>query len=717
MILSGLLLLLFVTTLAAGENEPTVYNRIMENIRKDHQSPEANAENEAARWLKQLNKKGAFDDIDYANRGQASWQPLQHLYRMYTWAVAYTSSQNHKDSPELHKAITQALTYWHETHPTSPNWYMQQIACPQLMGVILILMRVSPKGLPPELEKKLIGRMEDEGGRPDQKGSQGTAANKLSIALHWVYRGCLTQDDKTLAFGIEQAYQPVRLTTDQGLQYDYSYQQHGKQLYIGGYGMEIVEGVSKLALYTRQTPYALPEEKLNLLGKFIRETYIPVIRGRFFLYNVLGRGLSKENNLNQTVLIPALRRMLLLDPGHASVYQESIDRISGNKTPDHGLTPLHTHFWCSDYTLHQRPAYTFDVRMASVYTSRNENGNGENLKGFFLTEGATTIVEEGNEYENIFPVWDWSKIPGTTTPAIEQIPLPGQWEKPGTSTFAGGVSDGKYGVSAYAMDEKQFGINTSARKSWFMFDNEIVCLGAGITSASPDNICTTVNQCLLQGDVFVSAGDSCRRLALGKHHFNRPAWIRHQGIGYFFNETADVHIENRKKEGNWKAIRNAYADKPVAKEVLSIWIEHGKKPANAGYAYTIVPAQPASGEIRYPSEGIAIVKNTPDIQAVQHQELHCLGIVFHRPGTFVCDQFSLEAGTACVLLLSDMNRKEIKVHLSDPSRLQAVIKLKAVIPGAGEREYAVTMPVHPDPYAGSTQHYVLDIESLTLRKP
>jgi chondroitin AC lyase len=701
----------------AGENRQTLYDLIMENIRKDHQTVGDKTETEVARWFEQADDQGKFYDIDYANRAQTNWRPIQHLYRVYAWAQAYTSSQHYKDSPELRKAIARALTYWHETHPTSANWYMQQIACPQLMGTILILMRSSSEGLPPELEEKLTGRMKEEGGWPDQKGSQGTAANKISIALHWIYRGCLTKDEKTLSFGIGQAYQPVAFTCDEGIQYDYSYQQHGKQLYIGGYGAEIAEIISKLALYCQYTPYALPEEKLNLLGKFIREAYIPAIRGHHFLYNVLGRGVSRENSLNQTRFIPVLRRMLLLDSGHASVYQAAIDRIGGKETPDYGLTPSNAHFWCSDYTLHQRPEYTFDVRMVSIYTCRNENGNGENLKGYFLTEGATTIVRNGNEYENIFPVWDWSKIPGTTTPAFGQIPLPKQWQNRGTSAFAGGVSDGKYGVSAYAMDEEQSGIHTSARKSWFMFDDEIVCLGAGIHSDSPHNVCTTVNQCLLQDDVFVSAGDSCIRLDRGRHQFDRLSWIRHQGIGYFFDKASNIHIENEKKEGDWKTINNSYTGKPVEKEVLSIWIDHGGKPYGTGYAYTIVPAQPASGPLRYPSNGIRILTNTSDLQAVGHQGLHLLGIVFHRAGTFTCDRFSLKAGAGCVLLLSDMDKKNVNVYISDPSRSRAVITLETNIYGVGGKEYAIAMPVHPDPYAGSTQHYVMNTENLELRKP
>jgi chondroitin AC lyase len=665
------------TTLMADDGR-TVYGRIMENIRGLHQSPE-NAEGEATRWLGLLDGQGAFGDIDYASRAQTNWPPIQHLDRVYAWAKAYASPHNGRNSPELLEAITRALAYWHEAHPTSTNWFMQQIACPQRMGVILILMRASPEGLPPGLEKKLTARMEEEGGRPDQSGSQGTAANKLSIAMHWVYRGCLTQDEKTLAFGVEQAYQPIQLTAGQGIQYDYSYQQHGKQLYIGGYGTALADDISKLAIYTQHTPYALPQEKLGLLGRFIREACIPAIRGRFFLWNVLGRGISREGHLDQAAFAPTLERMALLDPEHAPVYRQSIGRIRGTATPGQGIEPLHTHFRNSDYTLHQRPAYTFDVRMASVHTCRSENGNGENLKGFFLTEGATAIVEEGNEYENIFPVWDWSKIPGTTTPAMEQIPRPGQWEKPGTSLFAGGVSNGIYGVSAYAMDEKQFGINTAARKAWFMFDNEIVCLGAGIRSDSPYRICTTVNQCLLQADVIVQADNSPGRLASGTHQFSRLSWIRHRGIGYFFEAGADVRIENQTRTGNWRTIRDSAPHKPVAKEVLSIWIDHGQQPSDAGYAYIIVPGQPASEPVKRPSDGIRILQNTPGLQAVEHQGLHCMGIVFYRPGTFTCDRFTLEASAGCVLLLSGMDSDEIDIYLSDPSRSQAAIELKTSI--------------------------------------
>ena len=127
-----------------------------------------------------------------------------------------------------------------------------------------------------------------------------------------------------------------------------------------------------------------------------------------------------------------------------------MERLEGQRPADYGITPLHTHYFRGDYTLHVRPGYTFDVRMVSARTARCEYGNGENLKGYFLSDGSTVISVTGNEYENIFPVWDWCKIPGTTCPQMDTIPrMEKTWTHLGESDFVGGVSDGDLGVVAY----------------------------------------------------------------------------------------------------------------------------------------------------------------------------------------------------------------------------------------------------------------------------
>ena len=68
------------------------------------------------------------------------------------------------------------------------------------------------------------------------------------------------------------------------------------------------------------------------------------------------------------------------------------------------------------------------------------------------------------------------------------------WQTPGTSTFSGEVSDSLYGVTAYAYTLSA--VRTSAKKAWFFFDEEVVCLGTDIQSASAAEINTSLNQCL-----------------------------------------------------------------------------------------------------------------------------------------------------------------------------------------------------------------------------
>lgn len=112
-------------------------------------------------------------------------------------------------------------------------------------------MRSGAKKLPEELERKLLERMKTDGGDP----AKWTGANRTDIALHWIYRSCLSEDSTDLKKAIENAYSPLVYTTQEGFQHDNSYFQHGSQLYIGGYGDEILKGITQIAMYTKGTDY------------------------------------------------------------------------------------------------------------------------------------------------------------------------------------------------------------------------------------------------------------------------------------------------------------------------------------------------------------------------------------------------------------------------------------------------------------------------------
>ncbi|MDR0833309.1 MAG: polysaccharide lyase 8 family protein [Candidatus Symbiothrix sp.] len=603
--------------------------------------------------LSTIQDDGSWADIPLTNRAQTGWLPINHLNRVKNMVLAYTlTGSAYKDNPDLYTKISAALELWHTKNPTSTNWYYQQIGTPQRVGIILILLRAGAKQEHRSLETNMLNRMKTDGGRPDQSGSLGTGANKIDIATHWVYRACLTENADDLEFGTTQVYLPVAFTTGEGLQNDFSYQQHGPQFYTGGYGQSYIRAVTNMVTYTAGTPYAIPDEKLAILNGFTQE-YARMIRGNRFLYNVLGRGNTRKGGLNQSLV--------------TNTFKETPKK--------------HTHYYRSDYTLYTSPEYTFDVRMVSTRTYRNENGNDEGLKGYFLADGATTIVIDGDEYLDIFPTWDWSKIPGVTAPQRTSIPRPAPWGTYGKSTFAGGVSDSIYGVTAFAYTDPDYGINTSAKKAWFFFGNEVVCLGANIQSTAAEVINTTVNQTLLKGDVIVS---------------DNMEWVWHNKIGYVFPEGGNLKLSNNEQSGTWKSINTSQASDTVKKDVFTLWFDHGIKPANANYAYIVVPNVDAAALKAYDKTTIEIVVNSDTVQAVRHKALGITELVFYKAATYTNGNFTLTVDTGCALILKDEETANIKVHGSDPSQSAAEIKLRVVSPAfpAGKK-LVVALPEMP----------------------
>ena len=556
------LLVLWTSTTAASESNQNViktsslsmqgeFETLMEKIRKDFaQNPPIND------FLNKYdNGRGCFTDIDYSRRDRTNWEPLNHIDRLYDLAFAYTNPQNaYYQSEDIYNKIVKGLEYWYECNPHCNNWWYNQIAEPQKIGILLIQMRTGQKQIPAALETKTLQRIRKDGGDP----AKWTGANRTDIALHWIYRACLEKNEADLKTALENAYSPIEYTVKEGFQHDNSYFQHGVQLYIGGYGDEILKGTTQVAMYTQGTRYALGAEKIRILGKFMRGTYYQTIRGQHMLFDVLGRGISRKDITDKSATALFAERMIILDPEHADEYKAIIARLKGEQPAGYKLQPLHTHYFRGDYTLHVRPGYTFDVRMVSTRTMRCEYGNGENLKTYFLSDGCTNIATQGNEYTNILPVWDWRRIPGTTAPQLDTIPMAASdWQTRGTSTFAGGVSDSIYGVSAYAYMDNYAGVNTGAKKAWFFFDNEVVCLGAGINSTSRAPIYTTINQCLLNDkNILVSQNKKQAVIKKGEFTYDSPDWALHNEIGYIFPKGGRIFLNNRQQTGSWYDINH-----------------------------------------------------------------------------------------------------------------------------------------------------------------
>ena len=681
------------------------FEMLMEKIRTDFvKNPSINE------YLKLYDEtNGSFIDIDYSSTERTNWEPMNHINRVSDFVFAYT----HPDHPDyqsesLYNKIKDGLNYWYNRNPDCDNWWYNQIDEPQKIGVLLIQMRIGKKLLPEELETKTLRRMREDGGDPRQT----TGANMTDIALHWIYRACLEEDKKSLDIALDCVNEPVQYTVGEGFQYDNCYLLHGPQLYIGGYGDEILKGVTQVAMYTQGTKYELDAGKIELLSKFMRETYYQTIRGKYMLFDVLGRSVSRPGTTNKSGTVLFAKRMLVLDPAHTDEYNTIIERLEGKKTASYGLTPLHTHYFNGDYTLHVRPKYTFDVRLVSDRTSRCEHGNGENLKTYFLSDGCTNIVMNGDEYYDIYPVWNWMRIPGTTAPQMSQIPKAKEWQVLGTSEFAGGVSDSIYGVTAYAYEDNYSGVNTGAKKAWFFFDDEIVCLGADITSKGSFPVNTTINQCLL-GNLKVSLKGEVQNVEENKEVFYKDEldWVLHNRIGYVFPKGGNIFLSNKSQEGSWYDINTTATNAQINKKVFTLGFNHDYFPQKQKYAYVIVPSVANGTKMKEYLEknSIEILANSDSMQVVRHKGEDVWEMVFYRGATFVHDNIRVKVDRGCTLLFKDIANTSVKFHIADPAQSQSIIKLGIQIPTVSSK----MKEVHCDftgmgAYAGMSKVYSID---------
>lgn len=702
----------FINSVNANQHKDIFYT-VLQRIQKDCES-KINIDTVIERIPKYLVKyeknKGSFHDINYDATDRTYWPPIKHIERLYDLTFAYTIQ--HKNNPyfenaSISKVIDEGLKFWCKKDPSSSNWWHNQIGEPQLMGQLIIQLRKSKNKLPKEIEAQAIERLAKKGGDP----RKWTGANKTDIALHWLYRACLTKDKELLEIAISEGFLPVKFAPfEEGLQPDYSYFQHGQQLYIGGYGDEFLKGVLMFAEYTANTEYEIDPIRLSMIRNFVLQTYYKVIRGKYIHMNVLGRGISRKDITRKNSYFA--EKLIKIDPSFSDEYTKIVKRISGKSSQNCYIKPSNTTYYIADYVIHTRPEYAIGIRTTSIRTMRNEYGNGENLNTYFLSDGSTHITQEGDEYFNIFPVWDWSRIPGVTNPYYEFDSIPiakTKWRTRGTEKFVGGASDSLYSVNTYRLNDRYAGINTSAYKSWFFFDEEIVCLGTGITSESELKINTTVEQNILKGKITAYTTNNKEvQIEKGTHVYdNNLKWVLHNNRGYLFPLGGKLSIKNEIQKGDWNKINTSQPTGEVSEKVFSIWFDHGNKPVNEKYVYIIVPNKKNTKELkRYNTDNILICSNNDSIQAVYNKKLNILEMVFLKPSEFLFNDISIKSDHPAAIIIKKIGEKEMIMHIADPTQSEAKIELTVLFPSISKEKKVITIDMqNSGHYAGKTRMY------------
>jgi len=614
---------------------------------------------EAARkLLETLRPDGSWPDIDYQDRSRSGWKTVRHLSNVAALARAYRSPGSKLQGDEtLRRAVLSSLDYWLSHDFQNSNWWWNQIGVPRALLPTLLL-----------VENDLSAEQRSRAFTILRRAKIGmTGQNLVWVTEITAVRGILENDPELVATAYRRIAGEIRLSAGEGMQADFSFHQHGPCLYNHGYGAAFAGDCSEIATQVAGTRFAFPEEKIALLASLILDGSQWMARGSVTDFGAEGREITRRGQTAH-YLSTAARNMLQLPTGREAEFRVLAARASGQPAP-----PLvgNRHFWRSDLTTHHRPGYYTSARMFSTRVANTDMPcNGEGLKSHHIADGCNMLLRTGREYQEIFPVWDWLKIPGTT--AEQRAELSGSPRRMGKTSFVGGVSDGAYGLAAFELQRD----GLSARKSWFFFDDEYVCLGAGITCDSENPVVTTLNQCNLAGDVLIGKDGRVRKLDSEPDLPDNPDWLWHDEVGYVLLAPGAVRLHNGLQRGSWCEINHEYSKETIARDVFTAWIDHGRRPQNAAYAYLVVPGIAADTLATYVGRSpVKILRNAPSLQAVMHEKLRIAGLAFYEPSEVeIRAGLTVAVDTPCLVLLKESPEK-LAVCVSNPRNEQATVQL------------------------------------------
>jgi chondroitin AC lyase len=631
----------------------TVRRRIRASLLPDKLSK--TAAERATRHADSIRPDGGWQDIDYRNRTRSGWPVARHLRRLFDMAVAYrTQGQALSGEAALRKKTLAGIDYWLAKDFRNPNWWWNQIGVPMFLGRVLIVM-----------EEDLSSEQLAAGIRIMKRSRVGmTGANLVWLASNQVRWGCLAQDAGAVRSALRAIAREIRVADGgaEGIKPDRSFWQHGRCLYSGGYGMAFAADASRFAAVARGTAFEFPAKKVGILASYVLDGQQWMVRGRRFDYGVIGRQISRPHGNGAAGLGRVCRRMREVAEDRAEEFDAFARRLEARPgDPEHALRG-NRHFWNSDFMAHHRPEYYTSARMVSSRIANTDMPcNGEGLLSHHIADGANFLMRTGEEYDAIFPVWDWQKVPGITVEYTGGRPH-GSVRSKGGGSFVGGVSDGTYGAAGMELTRGTL----RARKAWFFFDRQYVCLGTGIVCTSDRPVLTSVNQCLLDGEVRIG-GEPVER---AHHERTGPATVHHDRVGYVFPEQgARLVVRNVGQTGSWRRISRVRPADKITRQVFSLWLDHGRKPDGAGYAYLVVPGVSATGLRKHAAApALDILSNTAELQAVRHKTLNLVQAVFHKPGPVALSRTTtLSVDRPCLVLARRVHR-ELRLAVARPDK-------------------------------------------------
>ena len=693
-------------------------------------------------------------------------EKVMYLYQFtLEMAKAYAAyGGTYYKNPELLTAIKNALEYGYntaygkyivETGITTGDWYHWDVPIPKALIETLILIEsdidyaLIPKYLEPFDKIMPI--------------PQGRGGNKLLMGYNVILAAALERDAMRLCMAKEFIYEEfdyidkpndpnVRILGDGGPYSDGSYIQHGSVAYTAIYGMALLNQLTDVLFLTDGSPLDFHGERMEIHYDWVFNNFNSVIYEGQFLPSLYGRGIgdtsaSKGFVVNlvkmrayadsqwKTKLDSLIKYYFNLFDGVDFTQEVPVCLINDCKEIYSSTsivawqpTPHAEVFGAMDRAFQYGTEYGVSISLSSTRVAKYESINTANETGWYHGDGMIYIHTGDYLYDNSYFFWaEPHLMPGTTVNTSRRNPNNIHPMIMNADPYAGGAKQDRYAAVGYIMKYDPTSLGTqgagtfadpqsdakiTAKKSYFLFDDEIICIGTGINDFSGDNVLTVVeNRAWGENDVLSVNGSAVTAPVTPQTTLDaRTMHFTNMG-GYVFlryNDN-DAKCYDGALLRYQKASHNPYHEcgtsqfditphLSIYKDFLEITLDHGVGDGSieaSRYAYAYLPTKTAAEtEEYYANPDVQLLSYSENVHAVVEKELKIIAFNYFVEGSeekidcsalgSVTPVTEISADTPCSVMISTAENGEINISAADPTHTYSQIVIYLEIDGLSE---------------------------------
>ena len=442
--------------------------------------------------------------------------------------------------------------------------------------------------------------------------------------------------------------------------------------YNGHYGLVLLGDIPTIVDLFNGSAWQITDPGLTNVYNWCINSFEPLIYDNVMMDMVRGRIVSwstETESQDASSTISAIRKIAQFTP--AATAMALTNWANSPHVPSRQYN-----FPSMDRVLALRSGFGFGVSMYSSRIANYESINTGNLHGWHQGDGMTYLYIGSTENQfnsDFWPTVDPYHLPGTTA-ETNTLNNSANEAKTSSQNWVGGAQVANiYGVAGMSLASVSTTLTLVAKKSWFMFDNEIVCLGAGITCGDSPEIHTTAENRRLGNPITstLTLNGTAITPTVGWSSnlpSATPSWCALSGTGgyYFPAGNSNVQATIVANTGSWAQINAGDSSTAHTDNYLKLWFDHGSKPTNASYAYVTLPNMTATGVSNYAlNPDIIILTNTAIIQAVKKPALGIVAANFWTNGNSSADLISVNNKSSVITWETSSN---LSVGISDPTQ-------------------------------------------------